>query len=119
MLHQWLRASTFFVGRGESEMKRFSGLIAGGVACLCAGLSTAQAVDQTLGTQNFTDGQLVPGVAAYEAASTADAAPFKLFNGSDLGPPVFNTSWTFSYAPFSVTGGALVLGIFDHDSKAA
>lgn len=73
----------------------------------------------TLGQQDFADGttmNLVP----FSDAGAGEPAPFNgIFGGSDTIGPNFSANWTFSYGAISnVTGGSLVLGIYDHESAA-
>lgn len=73
----------------------------------------------TLGQQDFADGS-TPTTGDFLTAGAGEPAPFNgVFIGSDTTGPNFSASWTFSYgAIVNVTGGNLVLGIYDHESAA-
>ena len=72
-----------------------------------------------LGVQDFADGT-TPTTGDFLAAGAGEPTPFNgVFSGSDTTGPNFSTSWTFSFGALSnITGGNLVLGIYDHESAA-
>ncbi|MBX3617009.1 hypothetical protein [Nitrosomonas sp.] len=75
----------------------------------------------TLGDQDFADGEK-PTTGAFLTAGAGEPAPFDgLFSGSDVSGPNFSASWTFSYGAIAdtITGGSLILGIYDHESAAS
>lgn len=75
----------------------------------------------TLGDQDFVDGA-TPTTGAFLTAGAGEPAPFDgLFSGSDVTGPNFSASWTFSYGAIAdtITGGSLILGIYDHESAAS
>ncbi|WP_292994277.1 hypothetical protein [Nitrosomonas sp.] len=74
----------------------------------------------TVGEQDFADGSTM-NTGPFLAAGTGESAPFDgVFVGSDVSGPNFSASWTFSYGAIAdtVTGGSLILGIYDHESAA-
>jgi hypothetical protein len=83
------------------------------------GPAHAGLVSVQLGTQNFTDGQLVPS-ATFNTASAGEPAPFDQFYGADsLAGPDFSKSWTFNFAAgLTVLSASLTLGITDNDAAA-
>jgi len=80
--------------------------------------TSALATTITLGDQDFANGSLVNGAAAFAAPQAGEPAPIGVFIGSDFGPS-FSASWTFGYAPGSASSASITIGIFDHDSAAA
>jgi hypothetical protein len=73
----------------------------------------------TLGQQDFTDGQMLLGIGAFNTASTGEPAPFDQFYGGDVAGPDFSQSWTFNYAATpGIQAAAATIGIYDHDSVA-
>ncbi|MDE2388451.1 MAG: hypothetical protein KGN35_05135 [Betaproteobacteria bacterium] len=75
----------------------------------------------TLGDQDFADGA-TPTTGAFLTAGSGEPAPFNgVFIGSDVTGPNFSASWTFSYGAIAdtITGGSLILGIYDHESAAS
>jgi hypothetical protein len=87
------------------------------VLVACVALNTAAGAVIKLGTQNYSEGQLIESVAAWEAGSSGDVGPFGAFNGSDFGSP-FSAVWTVSFAPQVLAGATTTVGIWDHDSAA-
>ena len=87
------------------------------VLLICTIRPTATAGTIQLGIQNYSDGRLINGAAAWEAGSAADVAPFRTINGSDFGTS-FSASWTFEFAAETVAAASTTIGIFDHDSAA-
>lgn len=86
-------------------------------ALLCTMPTVALGTTVTLGDQDFADGALVAGVAAFLAPQAGEPAPIGTFFGSDFGPSG-SASWTFVFAPAAVSSGVLTMGLFDHDSAA-
>ncbi|MFW2829086.1 PEPxxWA-CTERM sorting domain-containing protein [Sphingomonas sp. ID0503] len=76
----------------------------------------ALAATYTLGQQDYADGTIT-SFADYSASAAGEAAPFDQFYGSDVSSN-FDKTFTFSYAPGSVTDGSLTFGIYDHDSSS-
>ncbi|HHW62351.1 MAG TPA: PEP-CTERM sorting domain-containing protein [Rhodocyclaceae bacterium] len=92
----------------------------------CAGAiqafpATAAAV-VTLGERDFNEGDFP--VTTYNGRQTGEPAPFDGFIGrdQDLTDTVlaedFSASWTFNYAPLSISSATLTLGLYDHDSAS-
>jgi len=74
----------------------------------------------TLGDQDFADGA-TPATLPFQTAGAGEPAPFNgVVIGSDISGPNFSASWTFSYGAIvdTITGGSLILGIYEHDSIA-
>jgi hypothetical protein len=100
------------------RMLRASALAVGsGVLLLLVVASSASAVIVTLGDQDFTDGQMLTGVAQFNGASVGEPVPFDQFYGSDF-TVNFSQPFTFNYGAGAVTGASLTFGIWDHDSQA-
>jgi hypothetical protein len=92
------------------------------LALMGAGLTdTASAVTVSIGTQHFTDGQIVTS-AAYNAAVTGQPAPFNAANGGDVSGPNFASAWTFNYpgpTPGTIVLATLTIGLWDGDTAAS
>jgi hypothetical protein len=90
-------------------------------AILSAAIGQAALITQTLGDQDFTNGQVV-GSATFTGANGGDPVPFNTFIGSDVNGPNFSTSWTFnSYGGAildPILSATLTFGIYDNDSAA-
>lgn len=74
----------------------------------------------TLGDQDFADGD-TPATLPFQTAGGGEPAPFNgVVIGSDVTGPNFSANWTFSYGAIAdiITGGSLILGIYEHDSIA-
>ncbi|HVE15972.1 MAG TPA: PEP-CTERM sorting domain-containing protein [Chthoniobacterales bacterium] len=95
------------------------GLI-GFLALACAlGMPARGQMVVTLGQQDFTDGQMLLGIGAFNAASVGEPAPFDLVYGGDVAGPDFSQSWTFNYAATpDIQAATITIGIYDHDSIA-
>src|SRR5690349_6687407 len=104
--------------RKGCSLRRATALAAGSGVLLFIMSPPAPAVVVTLGDQDFVDGQIVSGVAQFNAASTGEPVPFDQFYGSDF-TSNFSEPFTFNYGPGPVTSATLTLGIWDHDSQAA
>ena len=90
----------------------------GALLLLVGGPLASAQVTSFVGSQHFTDGQLL-GTGTYLTAVSGQPAPFDHFIGSDTAAD-FSTGWTMTYLPPASVGGAsLTLGIYDHDSKAS
>ena len=87
-----------------------------GLMALLALNSGARANFVQLGTQHFTDGQLISGD-EYTAAVSGQLAPFNDFIGSDLSSH-FSASYSFAFAAQPISSATFALGIFDADSAA-
>jgi PEP-CTERM motif len=87
------------------------------ICTVVATTATARAGAVQLGMQNYSDGQLINGVAAWEAGSAGDVEPFKTFKGNDF-TTNFSVSWTFNFAAGTVAAASTTIGIWDHDSAA-
>jgi hypothetical protein len=92
------------------------------MAILFASFSASGALlSQTLGDQDFTDGQLV-GSGTFTAASGGDPAPFNTVIGSDAASN-FSTSWTFNGygGPIAtaISSASILIGLWEGDSSAA
>jgi hypothetical protein len=76
----------------------------------------------TLGEQDFTDGDTP--VTTYTPAQAGEPEPFNGFRGrdQDLTDTVlaedFSATWTFTYAPLTITSATLTIGLYDHDSAS-
>lgn len=101
-------------------MGRRYGLMIGLAAAVLGGGTGIGMADVfvTLGEQDFVNGAILT-LDAFNSASVGEPAPFNGFMGSDPGGTVLDATWTFNYAAGPVTGGALVFGIYDHDSQAS
>jgi hypothetical protein len=78
-------------------------------------------ISSSIGSQHFTDGQVV-GSAVFAAAVSGQPAPFDAIIGSDISSPNFSGAWTFHYtlgAGESITSASIAIGVWDGDSKAA
>jgi PEP-CTERM motif len=78
-------------------------------------------ISTTIGSQHFTDGQVV-GSAVFAAAVSGQPAPFDAIIGSDIVGPNFSGAWTFHYtlaAGESITSASIAIGVWDGDSQAA
>ncbi|MEO7145725.1 MAG: hypothetical protein ABI165_19700 [Bryobacteraceae bacterium] len=87
---------------------------------LAAGTAWSTTITVSLGTQHFTDGQIV-GTGTYNTAAAGQPAPFNGLIGSDIFGPNFSALWQFDYAlPASqtITAATLVLGMYDVDASA-
>ncbi len=91
-------------------MKKLLGLFLGATLIPATGF----ALSATLGQQDFSNGQAVT-LSQVLAASAGEAAPFDDFYGSDPYGPNFNKSFTFTYAPESLTWATLTFGLIDGD----
>src|ERR1051325_9747434 len=80
--------------------------------------AAAKAAIIQLGMPHFSDGQLIPDSATYNAAVSLNPAPFNFFNGTDPDGPDFDVTFVFDYAGTDVYDASLTLGIYDHDAKA-
>jgi hypothetical protein len=77
-------------------------------------------ISTTIGSQHFTDAQVV-GSAVFAAALSGQPAPFDAIIGSDITGPNFSGAWTFHYtlaAGETITGASILLGVWDGDSQA-
>ena len=66
-------------------------------------------ISTTIGSQHFTDAQVV-GSAVFAVALTGQPAPFNAIIGSDITGPNFSGAWTFHYtlaAGESITGASI------------
>ena len=80
----------------------------------------ADTISTTIGSQHFTDGQIV-GSAAFAASLTGQPAPFDAIIGSDITGPNFSGAWTFHYTlstGASIASASIAIGIWDSDSQA-
>jgi hypothetical protein len=78
-------------------------------------------ISTTIGSQHFTDGQVV-GSAVFAAALSGQPAPFDAIIGSDITGPNFSGAWTFHYtlgAGETITSASIAIGVWDGDSEAA
>jgi hypothetical protein len=78
-------------------------------------------ISTTIGSQHFTDAQIV-GSAVFAGALSGQPAPFNAIIGSDIAGPSFSGAWTFNYtlaAGESITSASIAIGVWDGDSKAA
>src|SRR3954468_8893807 len=79
----------------------------------------AAVLTQTLGDQDFADGDAV-GSGTFTGANGGDPAPFNTIAGSDIFGPNFGVSWTFSGPPISnVTSASILIGLYEGDSSAS
>ena len=69
-----------------------------------------------IGTQHFSDGQLIYGE-EYEEAVAGQPSPFDRFIGSDTSQN-FSASYSFRFGPQPIIAATYSLGIFDADSAA-
>ena len=97
----------------------------GASAALVAILSTgpASATSIGLGDQDFQSGALLfGGIAEFVAPQAGEPTPFGMFSGGDTPqqatPGPFIVSWTFNFAPGSITAATIAFGIWDHDTAA-
>jgi hypothetical protein len=77
-------------------------------------------ISTTIGSQHFTDAQIV-GSAIFGAALTGQPAPFDAIIGSDITGPNFSGTWTFHYslaAGESITSASIAIGVWDGDAQA-
>jgi len=90
------------------------------IGLVALGQAEAVTISTTLGQQDFTDGQIPVGSAAFNTASAGEPVPFDQFYGADsVAGPDFSKPWTFSYSPVStVLSASITLGILDNDSAA-
>lgn len=90
-----------------------------GMVLLVMGFANeCNAIAVTLGDQDFTDGYIIAGAAAFNVVSVGEPAPFDCVRGDDNGDP-FSESWTFNYSPLNnITDATLILGIVDNDSAS-
>ena len=82
---------------------------------------TASALTVSIGTQHFTEGQIVTS-AAFTTAVTGQPAPFDSIKGGDVAGPDFASAWTFNYAAQgagTVSAATLTLGLWDGDTAAS
>ena len=96
---------------------RFAALFAGLFLCAYPGKSAL--LTQTLGDQDFTDGEVV-GTATFTGANAGDPAPFNEFIGSDVSGPNFSASWTFnSYGPvvLPIVSASLLIASYEFDTN--
>jgi hypothetical protein len=86
------------------------------------GPANAAVATQTLGDQDFTDGQAV-GSGAFTAANSGDPSPFNTIIGSDILGPNFSASWTFdgygTPAAAGIRSASVLIGLFEGDGSAA
>jgi hypothetical protein len=78
-------------------------------------------ISTTIGSQHFTDAQIV-GSAVFGTALSGQPAPFNAIIGSDIAGPDFSGAWTFHYtlaAGETITGASIAIGVWDGDSQAA
>src|SRR3954463_4416566 len=80
----------------------------------------AAVLTQTLGDQDFADGD-APGSGIFTGANGGDPAPFHPLPGStDIFGPNFAVSWPFSGPPISnVTSASILIGLYEGDSSAS
>src|SRR5687768_17426891 len=70
----------------------------------------------TLGEQDFTNGQVLT-FTQFTSASVGEPAPFDTFYGSDPSGPNFSKSFTFNFAPGSLSSATLSFGLYDGDGN--
>lgn len=97
-------------------LKKILAGVLGGLFLVSTGAAWAATV--SLGQQDFVDGVFPGGIAGFVGGQSAgEPAPFGGFIGNDYSSN-FSASWTFNYAPATVTDALLTFGIYDHDSAA-
>ena len=95
---------------------RFAALFAGLI--LCADPGKGALLTQTLGDQDFANGDIV-GTATFTGANAGDPAPFNQFIGSDVSGPNFSARWTFnSYGPvvLPIVSASLLIASYEFDT---
>ncbi|MDX2149948.1 MAG: hypothetical protein SFV54_04385 [Bryobacteraceae bacterium] len=79
----------------------------------------AGTITQTLGTQVYTDGQIVSS-GAFNTDNAGEPAPFNSTQGGDAVANM-NVSFSFSFSPIltSITSANILLGLYEAESSAA